>query len=1181
MEEQTAPSRATPEDAPPDSTSANGALAFEEVEVRRMHGVSFDGLALTEISPRVNLVHGPNAAGKTTLARGLARALWPEEGRETRGRLTAAYRMNGDIWTVRVDAGIVELRREGREGGSPPLPPAELQSRYYLHLTKLLRAEDTALAEEVLRQAAGGYDVEAAASALGSEVNTPTRRIAEAQEVNSARKDVREVRGKQDELEQEQRRRGELEQQRSEAQEARRRVTLLEQAKEYAEAREALREAKAKLDSFPDVLAKMQGDEDEKLAGLREGLDVAKGDKAEAQANIDKAEPALSKSRIPREDGVPDECLRVLDARVSRLEHLEDRQRRIEGELKSAGKRAERTWERIEGEIAEEQAENLVTADVREVAIWARRAEQVRLKQKQLDILRELIGGDGPEHDPDQLREGYRLLARWLRSAAGIKRDETPLQAVRWIVWILAVVLAAGGAAAGLLGHPVGWGAVAIGIVAVAAAEYRIRRAETPVDRSSGTYRRDYEELDLAAPAAWDAEAVAGRLDELVQGLADAMLESEKREMLRQQEAQTRDLDEQERALEERRTKLVRDVGLAPPLEGEADEAVLYAFVDTAVEWQKARDEVEARRAEQAATEKQIEKTLDKMNDALAVYELDADDGDAARAAVQTLRDDVRDFEKHREMLERAQDDKSEAQKRIQDVEDEIDKLLDELDADRRREVEELCEEHSNYGSAVGQRRKAKTKLEVEQEKLEEHAGFQDDLLDRPIGEIENQLYEAEKQADQVEGIQKQINEINTLIKQAMAGRDLEKARADYERALDALHEKRRSDERRAIGRGLADFVLEETKSTEMPGVFERAQELFVAITNGQYELDVDPQGGFDALDSRDGRRYALDALSSGTRVQLILAVRMAFVERQEPAGTKLPVVFDETLANSDDRRARAIIEGIARLAQAGRQVFYLSAQADEIGKWKEVLEDESIPYQVHVLDGASRGSDRQERVSVNLPDPRGALPDPEETTHEELEELLEVPAWHPRDHIGNLHLWYVVDDPAVLVELVRSGIELWGQLRALDQGGAAGAVGMAEDAFERCRALAEAVGAWSEAWTVGRGRLVDRAVLEDSDAVSNKFIDEATTKCEEVGNSAEELIAALRRSEVSGFWSNKTDELEEYFLNEGYLDPQDPLSDEDLWSRALGGAQNAIKSNFITSDHIRAALRRLGSRKR
>ena len=61
-------------------------------------------------------------------------------------------------------------------------------------------------------------------------------------------------------------------------------------------------------------------------------------------------------------------------------------------------------------------------------------------------------------------------------------------------------------------------------------------------------------------------------------------------------------------------------------------------------------------------------------------------------------------------------------------------------------------------------------------------------------------------------------------------------------------------------------------------------------------------------------------------------AVRVAFLEQDESA--RLPLLLDETLGTSDDGRAGAIIDSVIEIAREGRQVFYFTAQHDEVGKW-------------------------------------------------------------------------------------------------------------------------------------------------------------------------------------------------------------------------------------------------------
>jgi hypothetical protein len=113
----------------------------------------------------------------------------------------------------------------------------------------------------------------------------------------------------------------------------------------------------------------------------------------------------------------------------------------------------------------------------------------------------------------------------------------------------------------------------------------------------------------------------------------------------------------------------------------------------------------------------------------------------------------------------------------------------------------------------------------------------------------------------------------------------------------------------------------------------KRASELFQKFTHYRYGLRF-RNNAFVATEG--DRTLDLDQLSAGTRLQLLMAVRLAYVEYQESAeGTQLPLFLDEVLANCDDDRALAVIDAVRQLAATGRQIFYFTAQRDEVEKWR------------------------------------------------------------------------------------------------------------------------------------------------------------------------------------------------------------------------------------------------------
>jgi uncharacterized protein YhaN len=112
--------------------------------------------------------------------------------------------------------------------------------------------------------------------------------------------------------------------------------------------------------------------------------------------------------------------------------------------------------------------------------------------------------------------------------------------------------------------------------------------------------------------------------------------------------------------------------------------------------------------------------------------------------------------------------------------------------------------------------------------------------------------------------------------------------------------------------------------------VFRKARDLFTDFTAGSFRLEIDEgvKPSFRAVETSSGRGVGLDQLSSGTRVQLLMAVRLAFIEEME-SGHQLPLILDEILGNTDDLRASAIIDATIEICRLGRQVIYFTAQHD------------------------------------------------------------------------------------------------------------------------------------------------------------------------------------------------------------------------------------------------------------
>jgi hypothetical protein len=351
------------------------------------------------------------------------------------------------------------------------------------------------------------------------------------------------------------------------------------------------------------------------------------------------------------------------------------------------------------------------------------------------------------------------------------------------------------------------------------------------------------------------------------------------------------------------------------------------------------------------------------------------------------------------------------------------------------------------------------------------------------------------------------------------------------------------------------NMVIETLKQTHreknQPEVLKRGGSLFNKITNGRYELLTDEHNHetvFKAKDTILKESQPLSELSTGTRVQLILAVRLAFIEHNETA-LSLPLLADELLANSDDIRAKAIIDTLITISKEGRQVFYFTAQEDEAFKWKSMLDkQESIDYAVVPLD--NKTTDTPVRHISNLPTaPKLTynVPPPEGKTHEAYAAGIKPPDVDLlRDSINKLHLWYLIEDTELLYRCLSQGIVYWGQLQSfLNHQGQI--PGLTDKRINELREKATIVDNFLRDYRIGRPKPIDRSVLIHSEAISGNFIDEVDDLLKSLNGNPEKLIEALKQRKVARLQNKYIEELNAYLEDNGYIDNADPLPQDEI----------------------------------
>ncbi|MFB6307277.1 MAG: hypothetical protein ABEH43_09875, partial [Flavobacteriales bacterium] len=164
---------------------------------------------------------------------------------------------------------------------------------------------------------------------------------------------------------------------------------------------------------------------------------------------------------------------------------------------------------------------------------------------------------------------------------------------------------------------------------------------------------------------------------------------------------------------------------------------------------------------------------------------------------------------------------------------------------------------------------------------------------------------------------------------------------------------------------------------------------------------------------------------------------------------------------------------------------------------------------------------------------------------HDEYGQLIDVPAFDlMTEEADQLHLWYLIENPAILANCLRKRITRWEQLKNfLDSGGKIESIDqeLITEAEQKVHLLRH----YQTFYRKGRPYPIDRSVLEDSGAVSDKFINEVSQKLKENSENPEKLLESLKNGEVKRFAKNKIEELEEYLKDKEYL-PREELMDEE-----------------------------------
>ena len=329
-----------------------------------------------------------------------------------------------------------------------------------------------------------------------------------------------------------------------------------------------------------------------------------------------------------------------------------------------------------------------------------------------------------------------------------------------------------------------------------------------------------------------------------------------------------------------------------------------------------------------------IERRIKKISNELAVVlarlaHLEVDSGDAATVidGLKTRLDATVEVRARRETLEKERDDKLSDKGSASTT-------LAKADADIRQCVEQsnLADEEALRSSAARTEKSAELEGLIAQLKgellnatgaaLSQVEREVDELVEADLDELIEELsYRRDalrKENDDilldVGGLRSQFDEIDESDKAALAA---EQAQEELAKLRDHTDEYVRV----VLAKQLLEREIEEYRERNQDPILGRAAELFMRLTLQRYTgIETDTGGrGKVVLQAKTaaGSLIEVSKLSTGTRDQLYLALRLATLEHVTTKGQSVPLLLDDLFVHFDDERTKAGLQVLDELSSS------------------------------------------------------------------------------------------------------------------------------------------------------------------------------------------------------------------------------------------------------------------------
>ena len=1143
----------------------------ESLHIRNLTIVTAPGFAHGDLPsmdflPQLNLIYGPNASGKSTTARIIQALLWPDQS-------SPETFATADIST---GASNTKVKLLGRSQSCEPEPlpyvgDASCRSRYMLAQHELLDANEQGkdFAASILNEARGNIDLQQAAEALHYAA-PPRARVSK--DFRDARIAYNSARDKERETDRETNELAALTERVAAAMRARQEQQRLNAMLAYLTQQHQVKELHEKVIVFPDAMSRLLPDDEDKFDALLAAITQATNARATAEIEVDAEISTMAECHVDDAERQETDTT-LLRAAEKRIASLEQRLEQLKRDISNTRERCEQAFRNIGGAPPATLTAPLSTEVVAELEQWAQRAAAHAGSSQALEDSLRWLDSTLPEevtHSREQLQHASRLLQEWLATPDEI-RGSFP--------WPQFVILCAGalamisGVIATVQQAPIGWLAVIAGAMGLVFSLLAMRRPAAHATREQLAAR--YVSRSLPTPEQWADAPVQEKIHHVQKQIAEyeyyETATAKKREIAQRKLT----IDDQGKTLAKERHAFLAQHGITPPVITAVGSATLWHYLTQLSSWQQHAAELAAGEEALKQTEKGLNCALQEANRCLSRYLPEPiTNSEALRCANELLHSRLTDYRQAETRKQAAQRQVAQHAQTLAEKTHELTDLLKRLDmgdepGQVRSLLSQLTPQLEEFHRAVQELTGAHAVLKEKQRNVAQQRDS-DELFNLDEATIGYRLSEAERLAAELSPLSEQKGQCEQRIAAARKSNASEEARDQLELITTQLQRRLQDTLHAAVGHLLTGELERTVVDSSLPRVMQRARTRFAEFTAGRYELRIDSATQhFQAFDTRDAVARPLAQLSSGTRVQLLMAVRLGFVEEHEQ-GVQLPLIMDETLACSDPAREEAIINTALRICSEGRQLFYFTSKPDEAAAWETLAQEHNVALRRIDLPGLPAGQP--------LPSPRcrPEIPDGAALSHTDYGMLLGVPRLDIHDGLQSAHIWYIIENNAHLRALLEKEIVTCGQMHNLQLAPLVDAL-IGHDAGEKARRMISLLMQLQPRVLQGRGKPFNALALEQSGLLTTPAFREAITAlAEDLDWNLKALLTQMLNGKVKGLRAKSIERFEDYCLEQGFLSEAEPLSDLELHAALLASARDAIDRGELIAQELERLSERL-----